>query len=546
MNAPLTDRYTLAYRAYPYARHPDQDRTTPVRHPVVIVGGGPVGVALALDLGLKGVRALVLDDHEGIGMGSRAICFAKRPLEILDRLGCGDAVVEKGVIWNLGKVFHRKEKVFEFNLLPEEGHKYPAFINLQQPYFEKFVLDHLQALQPQGLPVEIRGRNRVDAVVDKGDHVALTVMTPDGPYTLEADWLVACDGASSPVRSMLGLGFEGEVFKDSFLIADVRMKADFPTERWFWFDPPSGAGASQLLHKQPDDVWRIDFQIGWDVDRAEEMKEENVRRRVAQMIGEDVEFELVWSSIYTFQCRRMTRFHQGRVIFAGDAAHQVSPFGARGANSGLQDSDNLAWKLALILAGKAGPGLLESYDIERIHGANENILNSTRATDFITPKSEISRIFRDAVLELAQREDFARPFVNSGRLSVPCTYDGSPLNTPDALTGGPARARPGSPCPDVPLEGGFLLNRLGDATGAGFQILAIDCEVPATFCARGVDCTVLHLSARDNALLRERYLGTAPAAVYLIRPDQHVAARWDAWDENAVAAAVGRAIGLEG
>lgn len=546
MNAPLVDRYKLAHRAYPYARVPDQDSAAPVRHSVVIVGGGPVGVALALDLGLKGVRALVLDDHEGIGMGSRAICFAKRPLEILDRLGCGDPVLEKGVIWNLGKVFHRDEKIYEFNLLPEEGHKYPAFINLQQPYFEKFVLDHLQALQKQGLPVEIRGRNRVDAVEDKGDHVALTVMTPDGPYTLEAGWLVACDGAASPVRGMLGLGFEGEVFKDSFLIADVRMKADFPTERWFWFDPPSGAGASQLLHKQPDDVWRIDFQIGWDVDRAEELKEANVRRRVAQMIGEDIAFELVWSSIYTFQCRRMTRFHQGRVIFAGDAAHQVSPFGARGANSGLQDSDNLAWKLALIVAGKAGLGLLESYDIERIHGANENILNSTRATDFITPKSEISRIFRDAVLELARREDFARPFVNSGRLSVPCTYDSSPLNTPDALTGGPERTRPGSPCPDVPLEDGFLLNRLGDAKGAGFQLLAIDCEVPATFASQGVDCTALHLSARDNPFLRERYLGTAPAAVYLVRPDQHVAARWDTWNENAVTAALARALGHGG
>lgn len=543
--APLVDRYTLAYRSYPYARVPDQDRPTPARHPVVIVGGGPVGMALALDLGLKGVRVLVLDDHEGIGMGSRAICFAKRPLEILDRLGCGDPVVSKGVVWNLGKVFHRDEKIYEFNLLPEDGHKYPAFINLQQPYFEKFVLDHVRALQGHGLPVEIRGRNRVDAVEDKGDHVTLTVMTPDGPYTLDADWLVACDGASSPVRGMLGLGFEGEVFKDSFLIADVRMKADFPTERWFWFDPPSGAGASQLLHKQPDDVWRIDFQIGWDVDRKEELKEANVRRRVAQMIGEDVEFDLVWSSIYTFQCRRMTEFHKGRVIFAGDAAHQVSPFGARGANSGLQDTDNLAWKLKLILDGKAGPALLDSYDAERIHGANENILNSTRATDFITPKSEISQVFRDAVLELARRHDFARPFVNSGRLSVPCTYDGSALNTPDALPDGPARTRPGSPCPDVPVAGGFLLNRLGDAKGAGFQILAIDAEVPPEFAAHGIDCTVLRLTASGNTLLRERYLGDAQGAVYLIRPDQHVAARWPAWDTDAMTTAVARAIGME-
>jgi 3-(3-hydroxy-phenyl)propionate hydroxylase len=539
------DRYPLAYKSYPYQKSPDQDRDQPVRHPVVVVGGGPIGIALALDLALKGTRVLVFDDHEGIGMGSRAICFAKRPLEILDRLGCAQPMVEKGVVWNTGKVFHHDDLIYEFDLLPEAGHKFPAFINLQQPYFEKFVLDHVRALQAEGLPLEIRGKNRVDALEQKRDHAVLTVMTPDGPYRVEADWVVACDGASSPIRAMLGLGFEGEVFKDSFLIADVRMKADFPTERWFWFDPPSGAGASQLLHKQPDDVWRIDFQIGWDVDRAEELREENVRRRVANMIGADVEFDLVWASIYTFQCRRMTRFHDRRVIFAGDAAHQVSPFGARGANSGLQDTDNLAWKLKLILDGKATPKLLESYDIERIHGADENILNSTRSTDFITPKSEISRIFRDAVLHLAERHDFARPFVNSGRLSVPCTYDGSPLNTPDALPKGPARTRPGSHCPDAPLDGGFLLEKLGDRTGARFQVLAIDVEVPEDFDAHGIDCTVLRLSARGTDTLRARYLGDAPGAVYLIRPDQHVAARWPAWDADAVRAAVARACALE-
>lgn len=539
----MQDRYPLAYKVYPYARSPDQDAGFPVRHPVVVIGGGPVGMAAALDLALKGVRVLVLDDHEGIGMGSRAICFAKRQLEIMDRLGCGDAIAAKGVVWNLGKVFHRDKQVFEFNLLEEKGHKFPAFINLQQPYFEKFVVDHVHALQAKGLPLEIRGKNRVDAVEQDADGATLTVMTPDGPYQVLADWVIACDGASSPVRKMLGLEFVGEVFKDSFLIADVRMKADFPTERWFWFDPPSGAGASQLLHKQPDDVWRIDFQVGWDVDRKEEMKEANVRRRVASMIGDDVEFDLVWSSIYTFQCRRMLKFHQGRVIFAGDAAHQVSPFGARGANSGLQDAENLAWKLKLILDGTAPEALLDTYDDERIHGAKENIVNSTRATDFITPKSEISHIFRDAVLDLAENHAFARPFVNSGRLSVPCVYDGSRLNTADALSGGPAHSRPGAPCPDAPVGDGFLLKSLGAVSDAQFQILAIDAKVPETFAAHGMTCKALWLSAEGNELLRARYLGDAPGAVYLIRPDQHVAARWDIWDAQAVTEALGRALG---
>ena len=292
----IQDRYKLAYTVYPYEKSADQDRPDAVRHPVVVVGGGPIGVATALDLGQQGIPVLVLDDHEGIGMGSRAICFAKRCLEVADRYGCGEPMLKKGVVWNVGKVFHKDDKVFEFDLLPETGHKYPAFINLQQPYFEKYMVDRLRALQAEGAPIEIRGKNRVDAVEVKDDHVVLDVMTPDGPYKVEADWLIACDGASSPLRNMLGYDFTGKVFQDSFLIADIRMKGDlkFPPERWFWFEPSHGQGASTLLHKQPDDVWRIDFQIGWDVDRKEEMKEENIRRRINAFLGVCF-YDMVWS-----------------------------------------------------------------------------------------------------------------------------------------------------------------------------------------------------------------------------------------------------------
>jgi 3-(3-hydroxy-phenyl)propionate hydroxylase len=418
----LDDRYKLAFKAYPYERNADQDADAPVRYPVVIMGGGPVGVATALDLGRQGIRAIVLDDHEGVGMGSRAICFAKRSLEIADRYGCGAPMLDKGVVWNVGKVFYEDRKVFEFNLLPEDGHKFPAFINMQQPYFEQFMIDRVRELQAEGMPIELRGKNRVDGVVVKDDHVVLTVMTPEGPYTIEADWLIGADGANSPLRGMMGLEFEGRVFEDNFLIADIKMKGDqsFPTERWFWFEPPFKSGSSTLLHKQPDDVWRIDFQLGWEIDRKEELKEENIRVRLDAMLGPEIEYEMVWSSIYTFQCKRMERFREGRVIFAGDAAHQVSPFGARGANSGMQDVDNLGWKLGLVVQGKSPESLLDSYDSERVFGAEENIMNSTRSTDFITPKSEISKVFRNAVLNLSEKHAFARPLVNSGRLSVPC------------------------------------------------------------------------------------------------------------------------------
>ncbi|MGC1505384.1 MAG: FAD-dependent oxidoreductase [Sulfitobacter sp.] len=540
----LHDRYSLAFKLYPYEKSADQTASDVVRHPVVIIGGGPIGLATALDLGRQGIPSLVLDDHEGIGMGSRAICFAKRTLEIAGRYGCSAPMLDKGIVWNVGKVFQDDRQVYEFNLLPETGHRNPAFINLQQPYFEKFIFEQIVTEQAEGAPIEIRGKNRLDALSVQDDHTLLTVMTPDGPYQIKADWVIACDGASSPVRGMMNLEFDGRVFQDSFLIADIKMKSDsYPTERWFWFEPHFKSGASTLLHKQPDDVWRVDFQIGWDVDRKEELKEENIRKRLDAMLGDDVEYDMVWSSIYTFQCRRMKKFRHGRVIFAGDAAHQVSPFGARGANSGLQDVDNLGWKLGLVIAGTAPVSLLDTYDSERVYGADENILNSTRATDFITPKSKVSKGFRDAVLKLAETYEFARPLVNSGRLSLPCTYDGSPLNGADELSLGPSRTRVGSPCPDAPLGDKYLLDSLGD----DFVILGINTPVPDSITIDGVPLRGVAITTDDDreGLIAERYLGKAPQAVYLIRPDQHVAARATTFDEGKFAAALRIACGKD-
>ncbi len=527
---------------YAYERSPDQDDQARARHRVIVVGAGPIGLAAAIDLAQQGVEVVVLDDNDKVSFGSRAICFAQRTLEIADRLGGGRPMVDKGVQWNLGKVFFDDRQVYEFNLQPDAGYANPAFINLQQYYFEQFLVDRVRELQRQGAPIEIRGRNKVEAIGTHDDHVKLEVDTPEGSYVVEADWLIACDGAGSPVRRMLGLDFVGRVFEDNFLIADVVMDAEFPTERWFWFDPPFNKGQSALLHKQPDGVWRIDLQLGWDIDKEREKRPENVIPRLQAMLGDDVQFELEWVSIYTFQCRRMESFRHGRVLFAGDSAHQVSPFGARGANSGMQDTDNLCWKLKLVLDGIAPDSLLDSYNSERIQGADENILNSSRSTDFITPKSQMSRIFRDAVLDLSEQYEFARPLVNSGRLSVPCTYDGSPLNSVDALNG-PDRTRPGSACPDAPLGQEFLLPKLADR----FTLLTIDADAPDELEVDGVQVTRLALSVKDDPTLelKRRYLGDATSAVYLIRPDQHVAARRDVYEENAFRHAVLRATGKE-
>ncbi len=522
---------TVDYQSlrFDYRHSPDQDATTPVRHQVVVVGAGPVGLALAVDLAQRGIRVVLLDNDNTLSTGSRAICFAKRTLEIFDRLGCGDRMVSKGVSWNLGRVFFKEEQVYSFNLLPEDGHERPAFINLQQYYVEGYLAERAAELPL----VEMRWKNKVVGVEQHEDHALITIETPDGPYRLQADHLVACDGSRSNVRQLIGQESTGRVFKDRFLIADVRMKIDQPAERWFWFDPPFHPNQSVLLHKQPDGVWRIDFQLGWDADPEVEKRPENILPRVQALLAhttmKDVPFELEWASVYTFSCLRMPSFQHGRILFAGDSAHGVSPFGARGANSGVQDAENLAWKLAAVLRGDAPPSLLVTYAIEREHAADENILNSTRATDFITPKSEVSRLFRDAVLQLSKHHAFARRLVNSGRLSVPAHLRESPLNTPDEdVFSGPIQ--PGSPAVDAPLRTGWLLRQLS----AGFT-LAFHGDVPAW-----ANDLPLHAIALDGEEATQRY-DLQPGTAYLFRPDQHVCARWREPTVEKVRAAIAKA-----
>ena len=198
----LEPRYETALKLYPYERAADQDAEEIARHPVVVVGGGPVGLAAALDLGRRGTPVLVLDDHDGVGTGSRAICFARRTLDIADRLGCGRRMLDKGVVWNVGRVFHGEGEVFAFDLSPEGGQRNPAFINLQQPYVERFLVERVREEAARGAPIEIRGCNRVTGLADGPDGVTLDVDTPDGPYRIEADRLVACDGARSPIRNL--------------------------------------------------------------------------------------------------------------------------------------------------------------------------------------------------------------------------------------------------------------------------------------------------------------------------------------------------------
>ncbi len=526
------------YPRYAARRAAELDRATPARHRVVVVGAGPVGLTVAIDLARRGIAVTLLDEDDTVSVGSRGLCYAQRSLEIWDRLGCVGPMMGKGVTWRRGRVFLGDAEAYAFDLQPEGRHRFPAFINLQQYWLEQFLVE----AAGREARIDLRWRSQVVGATPLADGVRLEVETPDGRYALEAEWLLACDGARSPLRRAFGLPFVGQVFEDRFLIADVEMDVDLPAERRFWFDPPFHAGRSALLHKQADGQWRVDFQLGWDADPEEEKKPERIVARLARMFGPGIDFTIRWASVYTFQCRRLERFRHGRAIFLGDAAHQVSPFGARGGNSGVQDADNLAWKLALVLAGRAPERLLDSYDAERVAAADENIAHSTRATDFISPKGDAALAYRDAALELARMLPFARRLVNSGRLSTATAYRDSPLSTPDreSWAGGVA---PGAAAVDVPLaDGSWLLARLA---GGGFAALVFADDAPALGFLRHapvpIEPVVIPRALDADGLARRRYAADE-GAVHLLRPDQHVAGRWRGIDPPAVAAALARAL----
>lgn len=549
------------YEKKPFRRPPELDGKAQ-RRPVVIAGGGPVGLTAALELARYGIATVILEDGDQVSDGSRAVCWAKRVLEIVDRHGVAAPMLATGFTWNTGRVFHGDREVHKFDLTSPGNQKHPAFVNLQQYYMEDYLIDAV-AHQPLA---DLRWQNKVLDVSADGSGAKLTVETPEGQYMLACDWLIACDGARSTVRRQLGLDFKGRVFEENFLIADVKLGKPLPSsDRRFWFEPRFDKAETALCHKQANDMWRVDFQLGWNVDRDEAKKVENVVPRVRKLFGEE-DVAITWASVYTFQGRRLESFRHGRVLFAGDSAHQVSPFGARGGNSGIPDAENLAWKLAYVMQGWAPDMLLDTYHDERSYAADENILISSRSTDFITPKSPASKRLRDAVLQLASRHPFAQAMINSGRLSTATIHAQSPLNFAErGITGG---APLGSTCPNPPMAANFATNtpvtHLLDVIGYRFQgLLFADREedlAPASLDA-------LRQAAKANPVPIETFI-VSPAAIqtsgfrnlvdagnvarqlfaaepgtfYLIRPDQQICARWKKFDPTELGAALNHAL----
>jgi 2-polyprenyl-6-methoxyphenol hydroxylase-like FAD-dependent oxidoreductase len=328
---------------------------------VAIVGGGPVGLALALGLAAHGVSSVVLESDDTVCIGSRAACISRRSLEIIDRLGALPSFLGKGLAWTGGRSFFKTREVFRFEMPHDSLQRLPPMINLQQYYIEQYLVDAVDRHNQEvsSVPVDLRWASEVTSISPHEDAVDIEVHTSLGNYTIRADWLVACDGGQSPVRRALDLPLVGTAYEGRYVIIDIHLPSSHPTERRAWFDPPWNPGSTVLMHRQVDDIWRIDYQLRAGDDTATALQPANVQRFVQkhlEAIGEGhLPWRTIWTSVYRAGAMTLENYRHGRVLFAGNAAHALPIFGVRGLNSGFDDADNLAWKLALVVQGKAGP-----------------------------------------------------------------------------------------------------------------------------------------------------------------------------------------------
>ncbi|VCU70518.1 3-(3-hydroxy-phenyl)propionate/3-hydroxycinnamic acid hydroxylase [Pigmentiphaga humi] len=516
-------RYELP--VYPFHRPAELDGAQ-LRHPVVVIGAGLAGLTMAADLSLRGIPVIVLDDDDTVGVrgaSSRGICYAQRSLEIFDRLGIAGRILEKGVTWSIARTLSGRDTLYTLDLARQSASRMPPFVNIQQFYVEWYLVDRLAELGN----AEIRWKNRVTGIDCRADHSVLTVDTPEGRYRMQAEWVIDAEGVHSTVRESLGLPLDKELGSDRWCITDVRFRQDPAAERWTWVDAPFNEGRAVWRHLMADSVWRLDFQMDPDSDPKEVSRHEVAEQRVRAMLGPDADFEIVWVGPYAYRTQLLKEFRHRRVFFIGDAAHVTSPFGARGGNSGIQDADNLAWKLAQVINSRCNENLLDSYCEERRAAAEANIRITRRSGRFIRPQSRAEHVLRQAVLDLSRRFPFAQALLNTGRLCTPHDYAGmSRLGT---------GAYAGRAMPDFTLQGKsgptsltavlreagnrllLLANDTGPAACRYLRTLESELPVRVAFVAGSEG------ELQDPHDYLSALVGARAGQVAVIRPDSHLA-----------------------
>jgi len=553
-------RHESLYFDYPdfaFAHCAELDGAQPL-HPVLIAGAGPVGLVAAIALALRGVRSVVIDEKSSVSDGSRAICISRYSFETLQQLGVVGPFLDKALGWTHGRCYFRDREFYRMQMPHSDDERYLPMYNIQQQYIEKFLVD---AARQYPELIDLRWRSRVSAVQARADQVCLTVDTEAGSYRLIGRYLLAADGARSQVRKQLGLELAGSNLPGDYVIVDIKMQHDFPTERRSFFESAARPGATILIHRQPEDIWRLDYQLREDEDREEAMREQNIRasvQAILEVIGHRGDWELEWWSIYTANTLCLDDYRHGPVLFIGDSAHIVPIFGVRGLNNGIADAVNAAWKLACVIHGQARGDLLASYSPERRGATLDVFANAGKSARFMTPPTRGHALLRRAVLELAQTEEFCKRFADPRQVQ-PYTYARSPLTAfaerDREFTAGPRAGASLLNCRIAASD--FLLDHLGEAFSA--LLFCHDSGEAASLvrhladiCGPALRLIVIaphpvpvpgaEVVIDEHGRLAAAH-GAVDGSLYLLRPDRHIAARWLRVDLDEVRLAFGQALG---
>jgi 3-(3-hydroxy-phenyl)propionate hydroxylase len=561
MHQPISEPRPSIY--YTYQVH---EPWLPSAHPrdgrkkVVIAGAGPAGMVTALRLAQFAVPSVLLESELQVSEGSRAIVFTRRTMEILQQVGVAGRVSENGLPWRFGNSYYRGRHVFRMEAPHDQDDRFFPMTNIQQQYLEEYLLDACAA-EPL---IELRWGNKLVGFEQDEAVARLEVDTPGGAYKLETEWLVAADGGRSGIRAALGVPMEGASYEGWFVIADIRIDLPLPTERLAYFDPTWNPGNTILMHREPHGIWRVDYQLPPGESTADALRPASLKQRIdAQlaMIGHaGTPWEMDWCSVYSARALTLPDYVNRRVLLVGDAAHLLPIFGVRGANTAFQDAQSLGWHLGCVVRRLAAPRLLANFSAERVGAAREIIDEAGKSTRFMAPPSRGFKLLRDAVLSLSLSQAFVRPLYH-WRTSRPHQYNDSALNSAGddntLFRAGPADGAPPQNVRLGPDE--FLLDHLG----AGFTLLysTSDDRLPdqlqealAAQHARGLPLKVLAIGSAgpvagaDEVLpdsgghLRTRYGMAGAGAAYLLRPDQHVCARWLTLDATRLRAAFAAAL----
>ncbi|KSZ58850.1 FAD-dependent monooxygenase [Rhodococcus pyridinivorans] len=437
--------------------------------PVVVVGAGPVGMAVALGLAQRGVPVTILEAADQVSFGSRAICISRHSLEAAARLGFGEELEKIVLPWVGGRSFYRDQQVLHFQMPQRDFDVRPPMINVSQSEFEQIMVDTIE----QNPLITLHWQAPIAGILRGEDEVTLEVDTAAGKRHLRARWVVAADGGRSRMRELAGLRLQGTSYEGRYVIADIHWESDLPAERMVWFDPPSNPGSTIIMHKQPGNIWRIDYQLDPSEDAEIETQEEAIRARIAKHLDwlqNDLPWTLEWKGFYSARALALDEFTHDRLLFAGDAAHLVPIFGVRGLNSGMEDAETLAWQLAAVVNGNAEPALLKAYSFERHNAWEQNVANAGKSTLIMSPGSHGYRTTRDAILALAVgRPEFGhlinprQSSATHARLS-PLTWSVAP---------GTEGVLPGDPVEDRRIRIAGRETSLNDARGTGFAVLGV-------------------------------------------------------------------------